>query len=342
MKIDGLIGSITEDQAKDLVRFRGAWSRLPYSTEPVNRDAFEKAIVSLYSELGLSAPKTMWFNSPFKAVIAAALLKDRPVSIENEEREVSSEIDKEITHKLKIVLDEHLKYKLADIGSSMAFPISLEMEARSDVLGTVNVPLGNDWDSTKALVMRMRQLILQANFGPYGIGNYGFLDYCMRSLGLNHQPKTKLIQGIFKAACAGIYWTFEKTVVASERPSRISLDGGKVHDPHRPAIEFADGFSVYCWRGQRVPPEAIQTDGVTWGEVVSTTEKDLQDALAEVKALKWSEKNVSATEMVETAVSGIEENFDAAMAVKRLGGLGALADLTTGDKGGSDGIPPRL
>ena len=68
---------------------------------------------------------------------------------------------------------------------------------------------------------------------------------------------------------AEAWWAFEHLAVVAERPVAIRLDEQRhVHNPDGPAIEYADGFAVHAWHGQRVAssvvlaPETISVDDI--------------------------------------------------------------------------------
>jgi hypothetical protein len=57
----------------------------------------------------------------------------------------------------------------------------------------------------------------------------------------------------------GWWWPFANAVIATELPRVIKFDGEKrLHCETGPAIEYADGFSVYAWRGISIPREWIE------------------------------------------------------------------------------------
>ena len=54
------------------------------------------------------------------------------------------------------------------------------------------------------------------------------------------------------------WWPFDNIVIASQRPTTCRFDGeGRLHREDGPAVEYADGYAMYAWRGLRIPGEWI-------------------------------------------------------------------------------------
>lgn len=70
----------------------------------------------------------------------------------------------------------------------------------------------------------------------------------------------------------GLVWWGDKVAAISDRPTRIFKDQQqRLHNDKGPAIEYRDGWGVYCWHGYRIPKnkqwmiqdkEKITADGI--------------------------------------------------------------------------------
>ena len=67
------------------------------------------------------------------------------------------------------------------------------------------------------------------------------------------------------------WWPYEGIVVVCERPVSIRWDEERrLHAEDRPAVEYADGYALASWHGQRVPiewmagkhPELVNSDAI--------------------------------------------------------------------------------
>lgn len=57
----------------------------------------------------------------------------------------------------------------------------------------------------------------------------------------------------------GAFYPFRSSCIVVDRPEIISLDeGGRLHAETGPAVKFRDGYSLWSWRGVRVPEYVIE------------------------------------------------------------------------------------
>ncbi len=62
------------------------------------------------------------------------------------------------------------------------------------------------------------------------------------------------------AKSTDMWWPFDGVCLCSERPTRLLWDDRyRLHNPTGPAVEYADGFSVFSWHGTRVKRAWIET-----------------------------------------------------------------------------------
>ena len=72
------------------------------------------------------------------------------------------------------------------------------------------------------------------------------------------------------ASTAGCLYPYDGIAFVSKRPTRLCFDAERrLHCENGPAMEFADGFSLCCWHGTRVPAHWItDTANVSPDEVI--------------------------------------------------------------------------
>lgn len=89
-------------------------------------------------------------------------------------------------------------------------------------------------------------------YGSQEAGWLSFYDY-MREV-LKVEACNKLIPLIEAAKEVGWWWPFEDEVYVSEKPIMINLDNqNRLHSASDMAIEYADGWGFYCYKGVRIP-----------------------------------------------------------------------------------------
>lgn len=79
------------------------------------------------------------------------------------------------------------------------------------------------------------------------------LDFCIFVLNCNHNSKK---WNIFKSIVedCGIILPYENICIICDRPTKISFDDRNIlHAEGEPAIQYADGYSLYAYHGVTIP-----------------------------------------------------------------------------------------
>ena len=75
----------------------------------------------------------------------------------------------------------------------------------------------------------------------------------------------------------GWIWVYEDFAIMTERPTIIKRNKlNQLHCADGPALQYADGFTIYSWNGTRVPADLIE--GVGWD-----TDRILKEVNAEIR-----------------------------------------------------------
>ena len=68
------------------------------------------------------------------------------------------------------------------------------------------------------------------------------------------------------------WWPYKGICFVSEKPTHINWDESVLHGEEGPAVSYADGYSVYSWRGTNVPKEWIEDKESITPEIALTWE----------------------------------------------------------------------
>ena len=108
-------------------------------------------------------------------------------------------------------------------------------------------------------------------------GYYSYLTFLeeKKFMILNEDLKRKLelankMLDIFKV------WAIGDCVVVSQKPISIKMVNDRLHNPHGPSIEFADGFCIYSLNGINVPEYVIKKDTFTKEEILNEKNADVR------------------------------------------------------------------
>ncbi len=106
-------------------------------------------------------------------------------------------------------------------------------------------------------------------YGQHEAGWLAFYDV-FREFGVDVSkidPLTEL------AKCCGWVWMFEKAAILTDRPSKISVDeDDRLHSLEGMAIEYRDGFGLYCVHGIRVKEKIVMAP-----ETITVEEVDAEE-----------------------------------------------------------------
>lgn len=91
------------------------------------------------------------------------------------------------------------------------------------------------------------------------------------------------------AHSAGDWWPSRDFVMVSDLPTEVhteQADGRpRLHNASGPAIKWADGWEVHCWRGTRVPAELIEGD---WDAERILAEPNVEVRRCAIERMGWS------------------------------------------------------
>ncbi|MBO3739182.1 DUF6745 domain-containing protein [Actinoplanes flavus] len=82
---------------------------------------------------------------------------------------------------------------------------------------------------------------------------------------------------------SGWWWAFERVAVLSERPVTLARDNvGRLHRGEGPAMEFADGYGLWAWRGMPIPSDlAAELPSLTVDRVRQETNAEIRRVMLE-------------------------------------------------------------
>lgn len=255
---DGLVEGVagggvgTPGASEDVARWR-AYAALAV---PAERGAAESGVRLAYRRAGLPEPeRVVWAESPRAAVTLIQGLADTGPSVRDAVRTVPWAAERSRLH--------------TELGAA-------GWAARWGATG------GGLWETTRALVDRIRQGVLDDLLGPAPAAS-AEVDAAERKARAGAEAEIRLILldavlgqhdapwlAAFPADAApldglgevcrnaGWWWPFAKVAVVCERPSALHRDeAGRLDRGDGPALCYPDGFALYAWRGMPVPAEFL-------------------------------------------------------------------------------------
>ena len=277
---------LTADQTADLAATRDKWLEIGLSTDSIGRDRAKAAVAQMYECAGLAPPaRYVFLQSPLAGAYEAASLAQVVAQVRNQVRDqVRAQVRAQVRNQVEAqVLDQ--------VGAQVGAQV--RNQVRNQVLDQVWAQVRNQvvdrvWAQVRDLVWdqvwaQVEDQVGRATYGGHDASWLGFYDFFSRNFGL-----AKEAAGLMAlAAECGWVWPFEGAAIITDRPSAILLDEERrLHCGTGPAIKYRDGFSVYAWRGVRVPAHWIAAkDNLDPAEVLRTENVERRRAGCEI--LGW-------------------------------------------------------
>lgn len=259
-----IITELSEQQEAMLPLYRDKWRAIEMSTESIDQEKVAAVIKATYVESGYPEPEILFFGSPLTAI-------EKMLAVENFKAYLGGDIyikflkrvSNHLRHEIKQQLEERLSLRLRNQiqfpkfpyyptdsnPQASYFPHSTIRCIEDQIIADLYKP---ELEFTDILYLT-NVLSRPAEWAIWGC----LIDFCISVLDLHHdQKKWKVHQELIQFC--GFVFQFEKVCLACDRPCKLSFDQDNLlHAEGEPALQFADGYSVYASHG-RHPSEEEQ------------------------------------------------------------------------------------
>lgn len=278
-----LIEKLTPEQEALIPVYREKWRSIALSTEPIDRKKAAEAVKAAYKLIGKQEPEIIFFDSPY------AFLNYFPPQLEGvlgdsyEESVIDYILDSEIASAFYSPLYSQLESQVeinVRIQLERQLEISLLNEQRYERLNSqmweemydkLIDQLGEEWDEMmspsdtpmeshpayEAYQQLDQKLGIIVDFTSHSellAADYGFFfDFCISVLNCAHDARRWDVFQALTQSC-GWFIPLEQTCIVCDRPISFSYDSDyRLHAEEKPAIQFADGYSLYAHHGVTIP-----------------------------------------------------------------------------------------
>ncbi|MBF2009209.1 MAG: hypothetical protein IGS49_28145 [Chlorogloeopsis fritschii C42_A2020_084] len=261
-----MLDKLTPEQENLILCYQEKWRNIALSTERINRPQADLAVKEIYRLCNLDEPEVVFCESPYEAMsktlpklerliiqplhwgflqlrfgILNLFSPRKEIYIDNLALERSSDI---YTH-IQTTLYFQFILQMKDISQQLQIDIADAIELQintniTELYHQLTEQLGEQYDSN---------FIPAASFCSY----CSWLDYW--SSGLNYSGDQKLLQ-TFQLVAESCGWIFpyQRVAVVCDRPTKLCFDNqNRLHAEGEPAIQFADGYSLYAYHGVTLP-----------------------------------------------------------------------------------------
>jgi len=234
------IAKLTPDQEALIPVYRAKWRQIELSTRPIDRKKAASAVKAIYAALDKAEPEIVFCDSPDRA------WQDGAGRYQNN-------LELEIFTYLLIPMNQELLIKLT---KRLYLELSSKMLNRQgrDFIGQMVDQLSQNVEAAPAKpIVNVHDFVKSFICSPDLTANLSMIDFCNSVLNCQVYPQKWKLSGSLIAECGAIV-PCEKICLLCDRPRALRFDEERrLHGEGEPAIEFADGFSVYVHHGVRVP-----------------------------------------------------------------------------------------
>ncbi len=236
------IENLTFEQEALIPVYREKWRNIALSTKPIDRQKAADAIKVVYQLIGYQEPEIIFCDSPFAAGKTFG-------------NQAGNQLASRLTSQLESLLWSQMVSRVeGELWSELTSYLSSELERQL-------------WNQ---LWRQLENQLANHQFNFVSIcaevwACAGSLyDFCIAVLNCAYLPRE---WQIFQALVGDCGWIlpYEKICYVCDRPRILSFDHQqRLHAEGSPAIQFADGFSVYAYHGVRLPKKYGQFHPHQW------------------------------------------------------------------------------
>ncbi len=227
--------------------YRDKWLKIALSTDKINRKKATKSVNNAYALNDLAKPEIIFIDSPCTAISASwfnVWIKPR------------GEIDAHLSSQFR---SQFKKSLWNQISAKLFHAINIRQQIRQQMLRHL-------YSSLEYLSVKERFKVDGYNtFEPeYWLAYSGLFDFCSSILDCTYPARhLQAVQDV--AEYCSLVFCSESLVIICERPAKISLDNqNRLHAEGEPAIEYADGFSLYSYHGVTLPEKYGKVHPQKW------------------------------------------------------------------------------
>ncbi|MBW4622339.1 MAG: hypothetical protein KME17_23665 [Cyanosarcina radialis HA8281-LM2] len=231
---------LTLEQAALIPVYQAKWREITLSTEPIDPAVATKLLQELYAKLNLSPPEVLFFDSPYAALTSG----------------IFNQVGDSIRYQLENLL-ENLLWSLLGREPLLQDPDDrlwqlTESQYASNLGFLLQSQLEDELrDYPQNWLWSHLDNCLQPQLWQDWHGSW--FDFFISVLHYPHDArKWEILQTLGQHS--GWLFPYHDRCIVCRRPTKLLRDdGNQFHAEGEPAIQFADGFGVYVYRGTRLP-----------------------------------------------------------------------------------------
>ncbi|BAY13857.1 DUF6745 domain-containing protein [Calothrix sp. NIES-2098] len=264
-----MLDKLTPKQEALIPVYREKWRKIALSTERIDREKAAEAVKATYVLIGLEEPDVVFYDSPNAALITTlsqlaqeidwscdggdlwgelGIYELPPANIcHNLKDELYNQIGEEVSSQLHLELTTELKNIVVSPETYSQLWSELYRQLESQLQLEVE-------DAARMDCIQCELLACEASY----------YDFCISVLNCKHD---EIVWKYFELVVKECGWIFagKNICIVCDRPLHIRFDNQhRLHAEGEPAIEYADGFSLYSYHGVTLPEKYGKVHPQQW------------------------------------------------------------------------------
>ncbi|MGL5058711.1 MAG: DUF6745 domain-containing protein [Microcoleus sp.] len=266
------IEQLTPQQQALIPVYQKKWQQIALSTEPIDREKAAESVKFAYAALGYKAPQIVICDSP-RAAFDRISIPNFPTDRNSPGcRKIQQEIGTGLGKNIADLMLNQLTKNCSEIFLFRLPQLEIQRLLDSQLVRYFDALLLSafgglersiDSRSQTTEIYRLREFNWFAKH-PYrdinkyffeSIGRGALNDFYISVLNGDRDPIKWRAFLLLVAHCGWIY-PFQNTCIVCDRPRILSFDSQhRLHAEGGPAIQFADGYSIYSYHGVTLPEQ---------------------------------------------------------------------------------------
>lgn len=227
-----IVTELTPEQEALIPVYREKWRKIALSTERIDREKAADAIKAAYALCCVDEPEIVFYDSPYAAAktiiyhhLGNPLSKQLKPQLLQPVRQVRNQLDLQIYQQLDEQLFNQLYRQL--LREKLELTRQLQSQLRKNLIRQLRSKIDN--------CIKLEEWVCAGSL----------LDFCIAVLNCATNRANWEVYQLLVNHCGWIY-PFKMTCAVCERPIRFSFyKPTRRHAERKPAIEYADGYSMY-------------------------------------------------------------------------------------------------
>ena len=259
------IEKLTPEQEALIPVYREKWKAILFSTERIDRQKATEAVKAFYVTGDWPEPEILFFDNPYAAYKAAESQSARQLESQQYYNMSTQLVSSYLAYVMQYQAYSQQYYNLsAQLFSPLFTELQYQLEGSlwSQLINQLECQLIGrqlfqlirsellESQQNSQLMMELNCLLIEQTECQ---GYCPLFDFCISVLNCVHEQRQWPAFQSLVSECGGIF-LHEKTCLVCDRPIKFSFDSeNRLHAEGEPAIQFADGYSLYSYHGVTLP-----------------------------------------------------------------------------------------